>query len=389
MARTKQTRKGKKAWRKNVDVEDVHDALDQKREKEILLGTEEDFVIDTEGDRKTKKQKVLKTTEILTNKSKVPALGERLPKKLVLKKRANQLMTLSGRLLTGNKFKATVDRTGILRAETADLWTEFAPEAPIVPVISPSQPSVPNAAPSKAPATLSQAPLQLSSKTARSISDFEDGGKSYNPALEDWKKLIDHEFGNESNLEVKRQAMEEHQKRIEYLIETLEDNEVEDLDEVNMEDGDHEENDDDKYKLSVNPRTEIKIKTRTQRNKEEKIKKAQELNAKLRELKRQIADLSRLDEIETQVEEKLGNKKASLEKKFYRHGRHDVSFKPIEVKLSDELTGNLRSLRPEGNLLYDQMFKLQMQGKVAAGLLASKKRKYKQRFVEKRSFRDP
>lgn len=393
MARSKQSRKGKKAWVKNVDVDDVNTALDQQREKEILLGNDDDdFVIDTEGDRTTKRQKVLKTTEILRNKSKVPAHTQRVRKQIVLKKRASELMALSGRLLTESKFKKTVDRDGILRAESEDLWGEETKEESKVPVIDPSQPSIPYAAPSKAPSTLKQAPLLLKSTTSSGIEDHEHGGKSYNPALEDWKKLIDHEFGNESTLELKRQKVEEHQKRIQYLIQTLEDEEVQDLDEANGEEEEAKELDDDeKYQLSVNPRTEIKTKTRTQRNREERHKKTQALHSKLRDLKKQIAELSRLEEIEAEVEKKLedNSKKEPKVRTYTRHSKHDVTFNPIEVKLSDELTGNLRSLRPEGNLLYDSMYKLQMEGKVEARVPHMAKRKFKPKYVTKRSFKDP
>lgn len=390
MARSKQSRKGKKAWVKNVDVEDVNTALDQKREKEILLGKDDDdFVIDTEGDRTTKRLKVLKTTEILRNKSKVPAHSQRVRKQVVLKKRASELMVLAGRLLTESKFKKNVDRDGILRAETADLWADETQEEPKVPVIDPHQPSIPWSAPSKAPSTIKEAPLLLRNTTSSGLKDYEHGGKSYNPALDDWKKLIDHEFGNESTLELKRQKVEEHQKRIQHLIQTLKDEEVQDLDEANDDDDQEETNEEDKYKLSVNPRTEVKTKTRTQRNKEERHKKSEALYSKLRELKKQIAEISRLEEIEAEVQDKIKNRKEPTVKTFVSHSKHDVSFNPIEVKLSDELTGNLRSLRPEGNLLYDSMHKLQMQGKVEARVPFTGKRKYKQKFVEKRSFRDP
>lgn len=394
MAKASSTsRKGKRAWRKNVDVADVDQALDAKREKEILLGAEDDdFVIDTQGDQKHKRQKVLKATEILRNKSKVPALGERLKNKPVLKKRADALMVLSGKLLTGNKFKATVARDGILRGDSTDLWSDAPASEPRVPIVSPSQPSTSYSVPQKAPVTLLEKPLHLTSRTARDIADFEDGGKSYNPALDEWKKLIDHEFGNESTLEEKRQKMEEHQKRIEYLIETLEDNEVQDMDDAADEQDEAagaDIDDEEKYRLSVNPRTEVKTKTRTQRNKEARRKQSQELHRKLRELKAQIADLNRLDEIQQEVTEKISNTKTAKPKEYKRHGKHDASFTPIEVKLSDELAGSLRSLRPEGNLLYDLMHKLQTQGKVEARVPVVRKRKFKMKFVGKRTMKDP
>lgn len=362
-------------------------ALDARREREIVFGSDEDFVIDTVGDQKVKKQKVLETSEILRNKSKVPALSERIKRKTILKKRASELMILSGRLMTESKLKASVARDGLLRAESADLWGEISVKAPKVPIVSASQPSIPSAVATKPPKTLSEAPVRLHAKNIRNLADYEDGGKSYNPVLEDWKLLIEYEFGNESDLELKRQRMEEHQKRIEHLITTLDDNEVQDMDEVQDDDNVRPEIDDDKYKLSVNPRTEVKIKSRAKRNKATRHRNVLALHSKLRELKAQLADLCRLNEIQVEVDKKFENKKEAKLKTFTRHGKHYPTFKPIEVKLSDELTGNLRSLRPEGNLFYDLMNKLQMQGKVEARVPVIHKNRYKPKYVVRSSFR--
>ena len=46
---------------------------------------------------------------------------------------------------------------------------------------------------------------------------------------------------------------------------------------------------------------------------------------------------------------------------------------PLEVKLSDELSGNLKNLKPEGNLYYDQMLSLQSSGKIEPECLLTRK----------------
>ena len=87
-ARTRKqpSRKGKKAWRKNVDLNDIEAKLQEVRDEEIVKGpsAQDDFVIDetpnfTSKEYKTPKK--LKTQEILTNKSKVPALVNNRAKK--------------------------------------------------------------------------------------------------------------------------------------------------------------------------------------------------------------------------------------------------------------------------------------------------------------------
>lgn len=385
------SRKGKKAWRKNVDVDDIHTALEAKREKEILHGAsdgDEDFVIDNVGDDRNKLLgSKLKAREILENKSKVPAVTSKKVKHKVSKTHAKKLMALAGRLMTESKLKARVDRDGIIRSRNLDVWAD-EPEVDEPEIYKKSAFRGYTPA-TRAPETLFHAPIALHLTTKED--SLVHAGKSYNPALDSWRDLIDREFSAEQDLEVKRQAMEEHQKRIQHLIETLDDKEIESSDDDLMpeeEEVEEEENEEDKYKLSINKRTELKIKTKTRRNREARHKQRQELEAKLKQLKKQIHDLSRLEDIEHQVTEKESNKKTKASKKYLRHGKSEITFKPIEVKLSDELTNNLRSMKPEGNLFYEQMHKLQASGRVEARVPVQKKRRYARKFTEKWSYKD-
>lgn len=378
------SRKGKRAWRKNIDVADITAAMEARRENEVLHGDDAGFVIDTEAGPAAP-VKVLKTAEILANKSKVPAVAARKTKHKVSKERAAKLMTLAGRLATQTKLHARSERDGVVRAAAKDVWAD-EPELDL-PDEYKKTAYTSYTAPKKAPATLSHKPIALHNE--RAAEPAVDAGKSYNPTLDSWKKLIDREHGLESEHEAKRQAMLEHQERIQFLIATLDDEEVQDGDEVDDDDeAEAAVDDDDKYKLSLNKRTEVKIKTRTKRNREARHKEQEKLHAQLRELRKKLHDLSRLEDIEQEVEAKLAEPKAGGPRKFARHGKHDVTFKPIEVKLSDELTNDLRSLKPEGNLLYDQMHKLQTLGKVESRVPVNMSRRYKQKFTEKWSYKD-
>lgn len=382
------SRKGKKAWRKNVDVDDIHKALEAKREKEVLHGDEEDeFVIDTDGDASTTKVQTLKTHEILSNKSRVPAILSKKVKHKVSKAHAKKLMALAGKLLTESKLKARVDRDGIIRAANIDVWGDGPElEQPEVYKRTAFRAYTPA---SKPPSTLAHQPIALHGTATDGL---VHAGKSYNPSLESWKSLIDTEFSSEQDLEVKRQAMEEHQRRIQHLIETLDGRDIESSDEEteqNQEEEqepEEEEDEEDKYKLSLNKRTELKIKTKTRRNREARHKEREELYVKLKEIKKQIHDLARLEDIEQEVAGKTP--KARPAKKYARHGKHDITFKPIEVKLSDELTNNLRSVKPEGNLFYEHMHKLQASGRVEARIPVARKRRYARKFTEKWSYKN-
>ena len=81
------SRKGKKAWRKNVDVTEVQQGLADARDEVISGGiisekpADELFSVDIAGDeivsRKQKSQKQLKADEIIAVRSAVPGLEKR------------------------------------------------------------------------------------------------------------------------------------------------------------------------------------------------------------------------------------------------------------------------------------------------------------------------
>ena len=59
-----------------------------------------------------------------------------------------------------------------------------------------------------------------------------------------------------------------------------------------------------------------------------------------------------------------------------------------ELKLQDELTGNLRTLRPEGSLLEDRFKSLQRRNVIApGGKHKSNKNPHKRKKVEKRNYK--
>lgn len=381
------SRKGKKAWRKNVNIDDVSQGLQEKRERLIALGEAEangdDFIIDNDGDETIKQKlnnegKKLKSHEILVNKSKVkPLVIERNNKAPVSKYKVNKLMKLAGRVQGESGLKARVEKDGLIKGGNVDPWA--IEEAP-TPQISQSA-SHEITKPSHGPKTISRAPVSLGKE------DDIDAGKSYNPSLESWKSLINKEFDIENEKEIKRQEIKEYQEKIQYLIINSTENEVDESDDENQSSEPEEESQD--FKLSINKPTEVKIKTKAKRNKEIKHKKRVELENKLKQLKSQLSDLNKLDQFNNEVtdsnEHSHTGKDSKKTKKLFRY---DSIQKPLEVKLSDELTNNLKNVKPEGNLFYDQMINLQQSGKIESRVPVAKKRKYAQKFTEKWSYKD-
>ncbi|KAH9077722.1 tumor suppressor protein Gltscr2 [Lactarius deliciosus] len=108
------SRKGKKAWRKNVDIEDLEETLDALRDEERTLGYDlfigstlqkrtdsELFVVDTKGDDKVRKslprfsRASLKSHQIITHRSAVPAVHARPRKSLVSARDKERLLRIA------------------------------------------------------------------------------------------------------------------------------------------------------------------------------------------------------------------------------------------------------------------------------------------------------
>ena len=107
------------------------------------------------------------------------------------------------------------------------------------------------------------------------------------------------------------------------------------------------------------------------------------LEQQIKDLKKQLKDLSNLDEIlEKQAvkdQSQPNEKKRKRREKLFKYSFVET---PLEVKLSDELSGNLKNLKPEGNLYYDQMLSLQSSGKIESRVPVNKKRKYTKKSLK-------
>ncbi|CUM66478.1 uncharacterized protein PRCAT00004142001 [Priceomyces carsonii] len=381
------SRKGKRAWRKNVDIEDVEVGLYDSRERKRLLGDEEDFVVDASGDDSLRREaKVLKARDILTNKSKTkPLLVERNNRKVqgVKMSEVHRLMKLSGRVQGETTTGARIEKDGIIRAISGDIWGEDLETPSNEPEILKKFSTKGITKAKRAPSTIQEKPIKIDE-----IVKLIDAGKSYNPSLKAWKKLINKEFKSESAREEKRQELEEFQSKIRLAMSMLE----EDSDESSAgeESEEVEENiETDDLLLSVNKPTVRRKKTKAIRNKELRYKQRLELENQYKELKMQIHELSKLDEIDKQISgEKIHGNPKRKSKKQRKLFKYDLVQAPLDVQLSDELTNNLRSVKTEGNLFYDQMKNLQTSGMIEARVPVSKKRKYSPKVTEKWTYKD-
>ncbi|XP_069859575.1 ribosome biogenesis protein NOP53-like isoform X1 [Dipodomys merriami] len=139
-------------------------------------------------------------------------------------------------------------------------------------------------------------------------------------------------------------------------------------------------------------------KTEQQRRREKAARRKRALQAALRAARLQHQELFRLRGIKAQVALRLAELARRRERrrlqrlaeadKPRRLGRLKYQDPDIDVQLSSELSGSLRTLKPEGNILRDRFKSFQRRNMIEPRERAKFKRKYKVKLVEKRAFRE-
>lgn len=370
------SRKGKKAWRKNIDLEDVERNIEDIREAEIVLGSAPLFEVDLKGDvesltKEMKKERQLKSLEILSKRSAVPGLKAAHKKKdkpKVKPKKIHDLLRLSGR--TGeDPNKVIIEQDGIVRVGVSDPWAEEVQEVPV-----------------KRPSTFTKKP-EAPEPQAVAV-EIPAAGKSYNPNLDDWKDLITKEHKKLEKLEEDRIKAEEEKERIEAILAAAEEAEKAGEGAVESE----EEETHPEERLSVGDIVKNKKKTKQQRNRMRRHKEKMQMQDRLKQLRKQLT------KIEQAVRDSEKNAEESVQKAPHKekkprnlkraHSRYGVMEPDLEVKLSDEMEDSLRRLRPEGNLAKDRFRSLQARGLIEARVPVPKKRRYAKKVTEKWSYKD-
>ena len=144
-----------------------------------------------------------------------------------------------------------------------------------------------------------------------------------------------------------------------------------------------------KRKTKTEKRKELELKAAENQKKMAKLESqldAQALHAKtlLKAIKEEKAK-----ELATQRERAKVRRLRNQKVQGKKLGPNRFVHAPLEVKLPEELTGSLRTLKPEGNLLEDRFKALQEQAKIEPRVRrALKKRKYELKEYEKHSFKN-
>ncbi|VDI08875.1 nucleolar protein 53 [Mytilus galloprovincialis] len=229
-------------------------------------------------------------------------------------------------------------------------------------------------------------------------------GASYNPAFDDYQALIEKAH----NVEVKKAKKEQKlYNALDAKFKKLDKAEIEKtwLTEMSagLADDDTVEDNDigdlDLDKISVNPPVQReKKKTKIQRNKEKKLKQQEKLQKTDKAKKLRANEIFRLKSLKKEVKEKEKKVEQKKEARLKREAANKTKTRKIgkmkfeepnlEIKLTDELEGSLRLLKPEGHLFEDRFKSLQKRSIIEPRVQARHTRKYKPKVFDKRSHRE-
>ncbi|KDR76926.1 hypothetical protein GALMADRAFT_66490 [Galerina marginata CBS 339.88] len=395
------SRKGKRAWRKNVDLGDVEETLEEIRAEERVTGTAlhkmqdtELFQIDTKGDDKIRhtlprySAAQLTSTKILAQRSAVPAVFSRITSSSSLNKRKallsreekERLMRIAKRprkgpfnsILDPSEYAAgsgTVELSdAVKQSGTYDPWAE---EQAVEEVKDGME-------------TVSKKTIKPPAlKRTRDLIEIPaivepHQGTSYNPPVEAHLELLEKAASIEAKRLRDAEKLAEIKAKMEGARLTQEEYDIavaagmtvqavqDDKDDENVASEGEEE-----------PVPSVKKvperKTKAQRNRATRVlaeKRALAEKAHRKRLLASISDVKTLRRTTAQAmstqEQEREERRIALVEKLKKHGvagqklgKHKVPEGRVDVQIGEDLSESLRGLKPEGSLFHDRFQSLQ------------------------------
>lgn len=423
-AHSQPSRKGKKAWRKNVNLTDLQQGIEDAREETIRTGgviaeksADELFATDIAGDEGIAKQRqgqrLLKADEIIALRSSVPGLEGHKRKAtdttIAPSKKQKNGMYVSHKEL--RRLRAVADGADASlstreEAPTHDLWAEPAATNPTILNFLEDE------KPKKEPTTLKHPPKPMTAN-GKLLPNVRkpDAGKSYNPLVGDWSALLERE--GTAAVAAERERLEKEAEAEAKEARALEEAAKVDAAEKEQYATDYDsawESEWDGFQSEVEVHTQKQKgrKTPTERNKvktkkEREARELHERKQKARESQeKKIAQLAK----EVSVKDKARRAHAmalqtdnihssdseddGTEIQLVRRRLRQVPVleAPLEVVLPDELEDSLRRLKPEGNLMQERYRNLLVNGKLKPGRRQWQHKQAKTTRSEKWSYKD-
>ncbi|XP_010087047.2 ribosome biogenesis protein NOP53 [Morus notabilis] len=348
------SRKGKKAWRANISTEDIHDFF-EKSTKDALSGgnlssapAESLFFVDKSKDLSVKRKieknraKVLRSDSALNKNPFVQAVSASIPQKFNKKHK---------KIAKAEHVAGDDEKDSATASDMVDIWGDKGDDNVKVRKI---------AKPSIIPAV-----------------EVDPPGCSYNPSFdshqdvlacavaEEMQKIYKNELGPEPvPLMVTGEVINEEDR---YFIEA-DDGSDEDMEPENVDETDDAVAEGRLYKTKRVTRVELNKRAR----RKEQLRKETELK-KIERLSKEIDSLPDiLQEIEKEDEEKSKRhirqvvaKQERLKSFPPRLGKHKFQPAPMQVLLSEEITGSLRKIKACSTLAKDRFKSLEKRGLIA------------------------
>ncbi|GFW29996.1 ribosome biogenesis protein NOP53 [Trichonephila clavipes] len=410
------SRNKKKNWSKTSNIAFIEDFLEEKRFEERIGGPvsektdEQLYFIEKEAGTKAEaklKTKKLRCFQNIGSYTKVPPpikpSGVPYSKKIKIystkvaeRENENICLVLQKPKKVSTKLVQKSDR---YCAEIKDLWAEEEPVDPELEDLIKFRDVYTRKKTPKVPCHRYQKPSLLPSV------EVPHSGASYNPDYFDHQELLSQAV----KIEETKQKEELHLKRVlTDMFPTRKEAPTEETILQEMSQGlfeEEEENETGSTLIIENSDNPIRVYTkkkkritraRKRRKKEFQKKERREQREKLQKVR--MDQFYRLKSIKKEIKEKGALVQKKIERNIQR--KADKLYKPkvlsrykyeapvLEVKLTDELCGTMRTLEPEGNLLEDRYKSLQRRNLVEARIKQKMKRKYKRKIQVIRSHRN-
>ncbi|KAF9382280.1 hypothetical protein CPB97_007244 [Podila verticillata] len=424
----KTSRKGKKAWRKNVDIAEIEENLSELRDEERTTGGQVHqssndalFTLDTKGDGKVikelRKNRPLKMDEILAERSKIAAVSGRTRSATVTapldttghkanakisKNEKARLLAMIRKKTSASLFadtKTPLGRSGMTDAvKAAGKFDAWGDEEEVEEMEQDGDDFVSEIVTKVAV----KAPKSYKQKQKVAIPAVKEShpGSSYNPTMQDHQGLLRLAHNEELRLLEAKEKIEAklaYPKELDAMV-AFDDQTgglLEDSDEEEEEEEEDEENEEEgatkpkknKGKKSIAERNRLARAAETLK-KEQEIKRNKELMKQTNRVKEIIKTV---EEEEAEMERKrLENEQKKEDKEkagMKRVGKFNIPKERIHVQLQDELAESLRQLKPEGSLMKDRFQSFVERNLIEPRMPVAKRRRYRLKTYEKHSYK--
>ncbi|KIJ64905.1 hypothetical protein HYDPIDRAFT_181653 [Hydnomerulius pinastri MD-312] len=406
------SRKGKRAWRKNIDIQAVEQGLESLRAEERVIGStlqkqtdDQLFVVDTKGDARVRKtlprysKSLLTSTKLLSQRSAVPAVVSRATK--VTRADKERLLRIAKRPRKG-PFNAVMDPTEFGAGSAAvdvtqavknsgdhDLW------APAVEEIIPDGLETVQKPKFKKPELAH--PRDIIEVPAVSV---PHQGASYNPPVQAHEELIMEAYQIEQRRQEEAAKLAEFRKQIESariaannIIEGVPVGMM--IDEI-IDDGEVPASTD-----AVIPKKPPARKTKQQRARMARQRAEKQALAEKAARKRLANSINMIKSLRSEAAKATDSReqarlarqlalKLKLQKGLagQKLGKYKVPEADVDVQIGEDLSENLRTLKPEGNLFRDRFVSLQQRALIEPRVpVLPSKRKAKLKEYEKHAWK--